>query len=70
GDGVLVATSNPLDIYPLDDVRILLNQEVKPVVVPPGAVIDAVNRVYDRDTNAAQQIIEDLEESSLDLISS
>jgi general secretion pathway protein E len=70
GDGVLVATSNPLDIYPLDDVRILLNQEVKPVVVPPGAVIDAINRVYDRDTNAAQQIIEDLEEDSLDIITS
>ncbi|MFB0507163.1 MAG: type II secretion system ATPase GspE [Thermodesulfobacteriota bacterium] len=70
GDGVLVATSNPLDIYPLDDVRILLNQEVKPVVMPPGAIIDAINRVYDRDTNAAQQIIEDFDEHSLDLISS
>ncbi len=70
GDGVMVATSNPLDIYPLDDVRILLDQEVKPVVMPPGAIIDAINRVYDRDTNAAQQIIEDFDEDSLDLISS
>jgi general secretion pathway protein E len=70
GDGVLVATSNPLNIYPLDDVRILLNQEVKPVVVPPGAIIDAINRVYDRDANAAQQIIEDFDEESLDIISS
>ncbi|MFQ6079744.1 MAG: GspE/PulE family protein, partial [Thermodesulfobacteriota bacterium] len=70
GDGVSVATSNPLDIYPLDDVRILLNQEVKPVVMPPRAVIDAINRVYDRDANAAQQIIEDFDEDSLDIISS
>jgi len=70
GDGVLVATSNPLDIYPLDDVRILLNQEVKPVVTLPGAIIDAINRAYDRDANAAQQIIEDFDEDSLDIISS
>jgi general secretion pathway protein E len=70
GDGVLVATSNPLDVYPLDDVRILLNQEVKPVVTPPGAIIDAINRAYDRDANAAQQIIEDFDEDSLDIISS
>ena len=69
-NGVLVATSNPLDIYPLDDVRILLNQEVNPVIMPPGAVIDAINRVYDRDSNAAQQIIEDFDEDSLDIITS
>ncbi len=70
GDGVLVATSNPLDIYPLDDVRILLNQEVKPVVIPPNAIIDAINKVYDRDSNTAQQIIEDFDEDSLDIITS
>jgi general secretion pathway protein E len=70
GNEVLVATSNPLDIYPLDDVRILLNQEVKPVVMPSGAIIDSINQVYDRDSNAAQQIIEDFEEGSLDIITS
>ena len=70
GNGVLVATSNPLDIYPLDDVRILLNQEVKPVVIPPGAIIDSINQVYDRDSNTAQQIIEDFDEDSLDIITS
>jgi general secretion pathway protein E len=70
GDGILVATSNPLDVYPLDDVRILLNQEVKPVVMPPRAVIDSINQVYDRDSNAAQQIIEDFDEESLDIITS
>jgi general secretion pathway protein E len=69
-NGVLVATSNPLDLYPLDDVRILLNQEVNPVVMPPGAIINAINRVYDRDSNTAQQIIEDFDEDSLDIISS
>jgi general secretion pathway protein E len=70
GDGVLVATSNPLDIYPLDDVRILLNQEIKPVVMPPRAIIDSINQVYDRDSNTAQQIIEDFDENSLDIITS
>jgi general secretion pathway protein E len=70
GDGVLVATSNPLDVYPLDDVRILLDQEVKPVVMPPRAIIDSINQVYDRDSDAAQQIIEDFDQESLDIITS
>ena len=70
GDGVLVATSNPLDVYPLDDVRILLDQEVKPVVMPPRTIIDSINQVYDRDSNAAQQIIEDFDQESLSIITS
>ena len=69
-NGVLVATSNPLDIYPLDDVRIFLNQDVKPVVMPARAIIDSINQVYDRDSNTAQQIIEDFDEDSLDIITS
>ncbi len=70
GNGVMVAISNPLDIYPLDDVRILLNKEVRPVVLPSGAIIDSINQVYDRDSNTAQQIIEDFDEASLDIITS
>jgi len=70
GNGVVVATSNPLDVYPLDDVRILLDQEVKPVVMPPRAIIDSINQVYDRDSNAAQQIIEDFDQESLHIITS
>ncbi len=69
-DGVLVATSNPLDLYPLDDVRILLNQDVKPVIMPSRAIIDSINQVYDRNSNTAQQIIEDFSESSLNIITS
>ncbi len=69
-DGVLVATSNPLDLYPLDDVRILLNQDVKPVIMPSRAIIDSINQVYDRNSNTAQQIIEDFGESSLNIITS
>jgi general secretion pathway protein E len=69
-DGVLVGTSNPLDLYPLDDVRILLNQEVKPVIMPPATIIDSINQVYDRNANTAQQIIEDFGESSLNIITS
>jgi general secretion pathway protein E len=69
-DGVLVGTSNPLDLYPLDDVRILLNQEVKPVIMPPAVIIDSINQVYDRNANTAQQIIEDFGESSLNIITS
>jgi general secretion pathway protein E len=68
--GVLVATSNPLDLYPLDDVRILLNQEVKPVIMPSATIIDSINQVYDRNANTAQQIIEDFSESSLNIITS
>jgi general secretion pathway protein E len=46
GEGVLVATSDPLDVGALDDVRVQLEAEVFPILVPSQKVLDAINHVH------------------------
>jgi len=53
GSVVQVAVSNPLDTAALDDLRVLLGAELEPVAVPGDKIEDAINRVYERETEAA-----------------
>ena len=53
-EGVVVATADPLDSDSLDDIRMLLGREVHPLVASSDAVIDAINKVYDRRSGAEQ----------------
>ncbi len=53
GDVIVVAISDPLDLAPLDDLRVLLGSHVEPVAVPSDKIEDAINRVYERETEAA-----------------
>jgi general secretion pathway protein E len=55
-----VAVADPLELAPLDDLRILLGIEVTPVLVPPKQVLAAINRVYDRAAATSEQMVEDL----------
>jgi general secretion pathway protein E len=48
-DGVvIVAVSDPLDPFPLDDLRALLGRPIEPVAAPREVIEDAINRVYER----------------------
>ncbi len=69
-DGAIeVAVSDPFELSPLDDLRILLEGEVTPVLVPPKQVLAAINRVYDRGAVTSEQVVEDLtEEGNLDVL--
>ncbi|OGP80732.1 MAG: type II secretion system protein GspE [Deltaproteobacteria bacterium RBG_13_65_10] len=68
-DGMaVVATADPLDFYALDDVRMLLGTDVEPVVAHTKAILGAINLVYQRDSNAAEEMISDLSEENLDLL--
>ncbi|MCA9531393.1 MAG: Flp pilus assembly complex ATPase component TadA [Myxococcales bacterium] len=52
-DGVVhVAVANPLDLLPLDDLRLVFDAPIEPVAVPPEAIDDAINRVYERKDEA------------------
>ncbi len=50
---VVVAIADPLDLTPLDDLRALLARPVEPIAVPGERIEDAINRVYERKTEAA-----------------
>ncbi len=58
---ILVATSNPFDVQPLDDVSQLLHAPVDTVVSTEREIIGALNRLYDSDSQTAAKVIEDLD---------
>ncbi|HLB95032.1 MAG TPA: type II secretion system ATPase GspE [Nitrospiria bacterium] len=69
-NGVLVAMANPLQLGPLDDVQLLLAQPVALALASPRAIVNCINQLYDRASDTAQQVIEDLSTESLDLLAS
>jgi general secretion pathway protein E len=70
GNRVRVATSDPLNLYPLQDLGRLLSAEVEPVLAAGRSIIAAINRVYDRASSTAEGVMGDLEEgvSGLDAL--
>ncbi|MBW2212465.1 MAG: Flp pilus assembly complex ATPase component TadA, partial [Deltaproteobacteria bacterium] len=50
---VRVAIANPLDSFPIDDLRILLQKTIIPVAASEETIDDAINRVYERKDETA-----------------
>jgi general secretion pathway protein E len=48
GESALVATTDPLDIGALDDLRMQLQAEIQPVLVPSQRLLEVINDVYGR----------------------
>ncbi len=67
-DGLLVAIADPHAIGPLDDLRVLYAQPIRPTVLPAQAITEAINRAYDRASGSAADLMGDLDEERLDLI--
>lgn len=59
---VRVAMANPLSLQPLDDLRLLLEKEVVPVVSPPDEIVRIANRSYGHAEGAAEAVMEGMEE--------
>ncbi len=59
---VRVAMANPLEVQPLDDLRLLLEKEVAPVVSPPDEIVRIANRSYGHAEGAAEAVMEGMEE--------
>jgi len=62
GGTVTVAMANPLEVQPLDDLRLLLEKEVNPVVCPPDEIVRIANRSYGHAEGAAEAMLEGMEE--------
>lgn len=68
GPFVQVAIHDVVDFAPLDDIRILLGCEVRPLLAKKSAIIDAINRAYDRAKETNEEMLEGLEEEGFDKI--
>ena len=69
-DKIIVAIADAIDYQPMDDLRILLDCDVKPVFAGKNSIIDAINRMYNRDTKTDnQELIDELDESNINDLS-
>ncbi|HEX8820262.1 MAG TPA: type II secretion system ATPase GspE, partial [Archangium sp.] len=66
GDTVALAVADPLDTTVLDHARMLLGMNVSPRIALASSIVDAINSVYDRATNEAEQLVDELESTDLD----
>lgn len=57
---VLVAVSDPLNLEPLEELRLILNQEIKAVYSPKDIILSAIHECYKHDHGAASKMIANL----------
>ncbi len=64
-----VLISDPLKYYPLDDLRLVLKCDVRPVISSPTKIINAINEVYAKITDTDEDMVDGLEheEGEIDL---
>jgi general secretion pathway protein E len=68
GKTVHVATSNPLNLSALDDLRLLLGEPLHVIAVPSRVVMNSINQIYERTSAGAEQAISDLSGESLSVL--
>lgn len=57
---VLVAVADPLNLEPLEELRLILDREVKAVYSPRETILMAIHDCYNQEHGAASQLIADL----------
>lgn len=60
GNIVYVAIADPLHIEPLEELRLMLNCEVKAVFSPKETILSAINDLYNQEHGAASELIANL----------
>ena len=66
GDVIDVVVADPLDTAVLDHSRSLLKAELNAHIALATTVMDAINSVYDRSLNEAEQVVGEMEAQDLD----
>ncbi len=64
---VTVAVADPLNVFALDDLRLILATNINMVVTPPEVIRNSINRVYERAQDASQKVIDELNEPSAEI---
>ena len=65
---VLAATSEPLALSTVDDLRILFNADISLCLVPSEKILDTVNRLHSEDMNKAEDTVQEMEEDDLSFL--
>ena len=65
GESVALLVADPLDTTVLDHARMLLQRNVSPHVATGAVIVDAINGLYDRAVNEAEQLVGEMEAQDL-----
>lgn len=57
---VTVVASDPLNIFPLDDLRLILSTNINMIISPPSVIENSINRVFERANDASQKVLDEL----------
>lgn len=63
---VTVAVADPLNIFPMDDLRLILSTNINMIVCSPSIINHSINRVYERSNDASQKVIDELNVPDID----
>lgn len=63
GESIVVAIANPTNFYVIDDLRVIFNSPVKPVIASSYEIINAINAAYNRTTESGEEAMGELSES-------
>jgi type IV pilus assembly protein PilB len=67
GSTLILATSDPSNIFALDDIKFLTGYNIQPVVASEEAIRRAVDRYYDK-SSSLEDVMGDFDDSDIDLI--
>lgn len=62
GNLILVAVADPLNLEPLEELRLMLDSDVRAVYSPRDTILSAINEIYNREKGAASELIANLGE--------
>lgn len=68
GDELQVAIADPININALDDLRILMGLSIRPIIASSGQIVEAINDLYNRNTETERAVMDDLSEENLDTL--
>ncbi|MHC4923883.1 MAG: GspE/PulE family protein, partial [Planctomycetota bacterium] len=60
-----VATANPLDTYPMDDLASMMGCEVDPVLAPRTEITNLINKAYKRKADMVDEALDTLDEAEM-----
>ena len=58
-----MAIADPLNLEPLEELRLMLNSEIKAVYSPKDAILNAINECYRQETGAATELLASMGEA-------
>ncbi len=63
--GFEVATCNPLEIHPMDDLAMMLSANVVPLLAPRARITSLINKAYQRSSTDVDELLDGIEEDDM-----